>query len=165
MPAAVHRSVASGSRREVDELLEVVGLAERAHHRPGQLSGGEQQRAAIAAALANTPQILLADEPTAELDSASADRTLDAFRGVNREFGVTIVMVTHDLAAARRADRRIRVRDGRLVHEGTLVDPIAADGRVRLPDDVVAALGGVDLEAELSEGELRLRRRSETGHA
>jgi ABC-type lipoprotein export system ATPase subunit len=157
--------VASGLRREADELLELVGLADRADHRPGQLSGGEQQRAAIAAALANTPQILLADEPTAELDSASADRTLDAFRGVNREFGVTIVMVTHDLAAARRADRRVRVRDGRLLHEGTPVDPIAQDGRIRLPDDVVAALGGVDLEVELAEGEVHLRRRSETGHA
>ena len=74
-------------------------------------------------------------------------------------------MVTHDLAAARRADRRIRVRDGRLLREGTAVDPIGPDGRVRLPDEVVAALGGADLEAELSEGELRLRRRSETGHA
>ena len=165
LPSAVHRGVASGLRREADELLELVGLTDRAHHRPGQLSGGEQQRAAIAAALANTPQILLADEPTAELDSASASRTLDAFRGVNREFGVTIVMVTHDLAAARRADRRVRVRDGRLLHEGTPVDPITQDGRVRLPDDVVAALGGVDLEAELTEGEVHLRRRSETGHA
>ena len=140
LPSAVHRGVASGLRREADELLELVGLTDRAHHRPGQLSGGEQQRAAIAAALANTPQILLADEPTAELDSASASRTLDAFRGVNREFGVTIVMVTHDLAA------------------------VLGD-RVRLPDDVVAALGGVDLEAELTEGEVHLRRRSETGHA
>jgi ABC-type methionine transport system ATPase subunit len=116
-------------------------------------------------ALANTPQILLADEPTAELDSESADNVLGAFRAVNREFGVTIVMVTHDLAAARRADRRIRVRDGRLLHEGTPVEPIGSDGRVRLPDGVVAALGGVDLEAELTEGEVRLRRRSETGHA
>jgi ABC-type lipoprotein export system ATPase subunit len=146
-------------------LLALVGLGDRARHTPGQLSGGEQQRAAIAVALANTPQILLADEPTAELDSESADNVLGAFRAVNREFGVTIVMVTHDLAAARRADRRIRVRDGRLLHEGTPVEPIGSDGRVRLPDDVVAALGGVDLEAELTEGEVRLRRRSETGHA
>ena len=165
LPAAVHRGVASGLRREADELLGSVDLADRARHRPGQLSGGEQQRAAIAVALASTPQVLLADEPTAELDSVSAERTLDAFRAVNREFGVTIVMVTHDLAAARRADRRIRVRDGRLLTEGTAVDPIGPDGRVRLPDDVVAALGGVDLEAELTEGEAHLRRRSETGHA
>ena len=165
LPAAVHHDLASARRRDADELLELVGLGDRARHRPGQLSGGEQQRVAIAVALANTPQILLADEPTAELDSESADRVLDAFRAVNHEFGVTIIMVTHDLAAARRADRRIRVRDGRLLHEGTPVEPIGVDGRVRLPEDVVAALGGVDLEAELAEGEVRLRRRSETGHA
>jgi ABC-type lipoprotein export system ATPase subunit len=165
LPAAVHSDVASARRRDADELLTLIGLGDRAGHMPGQLSGGEQQRAAIAVALANTPQILLADEPTAELDSESAEHVLDAFRAVNHEFGVTIVMVTHDLAAARRADRRIRVRDGRLLHEGTPIDPIGLDGRVRLPDDVVAALGGVELEAELSEGEVRLRRRSETGHA
>jgi ABC-type lipoprotein export system ATPase subunit len=165
LPAAVHRDVASARRQDADELLALVGLQDRTRHTPGQLSGGEQQRVAIAVALANTPQILLADEPTAELDSESAEHVLDAFRAVNREFEVTIVMVTHDLAAARRADRRIRVRDGRLLHEGTPVDPIGVDGRVRLPDDAVATLGGVELEAELSEGEVRLRRRSETGHA
>jgi putative ABC transport system ATP-binding protein len=165
LPAEVHRDVASARRKDADELLALVGLGDRARHTPGQLSGGEQQRVAIAVALANTPQILLADEPTAELDSESAENVLDAFRAVNREFGVTIVMVTHDLAAARRADRRIRVRDGRLLHEGTPVEQIGADGRVRLPDDVVAALGGVDLEAELTDGDVRLRRRSDTGHA
>jgi putative ABC transport system ATP-binding protein len=165
LPAAVHHDLAAARRRDADELLELVGLRDRARHEPGQLSGGEQQRVAIAVALANTPQILLADEPTAELDSESAGRVLDAFRAVNHEFGVTIIMVTHDLAAARRADRRIRVRDGRLLHEGSPIDPIGVDGRVRLPDEVVAALGGVALEAELAEGEVRLRRRSETGHA
>jgi putative ABC transport system ATP-binding protein len=165
LPAAVHHDLAAARRRDADELLELVGLRDRARHEPGQLSGGEQQRVAIAVALANTPQILLADEPTAELDSESAGRVLDAFRAVNHEFGVTIIMVTHDLAAARRADRRIRVRDGRLLHEGSPIDPIGVDGRVRLPDEVVAALGGVELEAELAEGEVRLRRRSETGHA
>jgi putative ABC transport system ATP-binding protein len=107
----------------------------------------------------------LADEPTAELDSESAARVLDAFRAVNKEFHVTIIMVTHDLVAARRADRRIRVRDGRVIHEGVPVDPVADDGRVRLPEEAVAALGGVDLEAEVTADEVRLRRRSETGHA
>ena len=77
---------------------------------------------------------------------------LDAFRAVNREFHVTIIMVTHDLVAARRADRRIRVRDGRVLHEGVPVDPVSDDGRVRLPDEAVAALGGVDLEAEVTAG-------------
>jgi ABC-type lipoprotein export system ATPase subunit len=143
----------------------LVGLTERANHTPDMLSGGEQQRVAIAAALSNTPVILLADEPTAELDSASAERVLEAFRAVNHEFHVTILMVTHDLVAARRADRRVRVRDGRMLHEGVPLDPISDDGRVRLPDEAVAALGGQELEAEVTPDEVRLRRRSESGHA
>ena len=164
LPATVRRTQVA-KKHDVDGLLELVGLNDRAKHTPGMLSGGEQQRVAIAAALSNTPSILLADEPTAELDSESAGRVLDAFRAVNREFHVTIIMVTHDLVAARRADRRIRVRDGRVLHEGVPVDPISEDGRVRLPDEAVAALGGVDLEAEVGPDEVRLRRRSETGHA
>ena len=155
----------AGAEDRAAKMLARVGLAERLRHYPKTLSGGEQQRVAIAAALSNTPAILLADEPTAELDSESAARVLEAFRAVNREFHVTIIMVTHDLIAARRADRRIRVRDGRVLHEGVPVDPIADDGRVRLPDEAVAALGGVDLEAEVTVDEVRLRRRSETGHA
>ena len=142
-----------------------MDLAGRANHQVGQLSGGEQQRAAIAVALSNTPMLLLADEPTAELDSTSADLVLESFRAVNREFGVTIVMVTHDLTAARRADRRIRVRDGRILQEGLVVPPVGADGRVQLPDEAVAALGDAELEAEVAPDEVRLRRRSETGHA
>ena len=165
LPAAIDRHDDPGRRRDADELLRLVGLGERLRHTPGMLSGGEQQRAAIAVALANTPSILLADEPTAELDSESAATVLDAFRAVNREFGVTIVMVTHDLTAARAADRRIRVRDGRVLHEGASVEPVADDGRVRLPDEAVAALGDGELEAEVSADEVRLRRRSETGHA
>jgi ABC-type lipoprotein export system ATPase subunit len=165
LPGVVHHDREQARRRDVGDLLHLVGLRDRARHLPGMLSGGEQQRAAIAVALANTPAILLADEPTAELDSESAAGVLEAFRAVNSEFGTTIVMVTHDLAAARVADRRIRVRDGRVLHEGLPVDPIAQDGRVRLPDEAVAALGGVELEAELSPDEVRLRRRSETGHA
>jgi len=164
LPATVRRTQVA-RKHDVDGLLELVGLTDRAKHMPGMLSGGEQQRVAIAAALSNTPAILLADEPTAELDSESAGRVLDAFRAVNREFHVTIIMVTHDLMAARRADRRIRVRDGRVLHEGVPIDPISEDGRVRLPDEAVAALGGVDLEVEVTPDEVRLRRRSETGHA
>jgi ABC-type lipoprotein export system ATPase subunit len=164
LPATVRRTQVA-SKHDVDGLLDLVGLTDRSKHTPGMLSGCEQQRVAIAAALSNTPAILLADEPTAELDSESAARVLDAFRAVNHEFNVTIIMVTHDLVAARRADRRIRVRDGRVLHEGVPVDPIADDGRIRLPDEAVAALGGVDLEAEVTADEVRLRRRSETGHA
>jgi ABC-type lipoprotein export system ATPase subunit len=164
LPSTVRRTRVARTH-DVDGLLDLVGLADRAKHTPGMLSGGEQQRVAIAAALSNTPSILLADEPTAELDSGSAAMVLDAFRNVNHEFHVTIIMVTHDLMAARRADRRVRVRDGRVLHEGVPVAPISDDGRVRLPDDAVAALGGLDLEAEVTTDEVRLRRRSETGHA
>jgi putative ABC transport system ATP-binding protein len=164
LPATVRRTQVA-RRHDVDGLLDLVGLVDRAKHTPEMLSGGEQQRVAIAAALSNTPAILLADEPTAELDSESASTVLDAFRAVNREFHVTVIMVTHDLMAARRADRRIRVRDGRVLHEGVPVEPISDDGRVRLPDEAVAALGGVELEAEVAPDEVRLRRRSETGHA
>ena len=165
LPGTVHRSAEQARRQDAADLLRLVGMSDRLRHRPGMLSGGEQQRVAIAVALANTPAILLADEPTAELDSESSERVLDAFRAVNAEFGTTIVMVTHDLAAARVADRRIRVRDGRVLHEGLAVDPIGDDGRVKLPDEAVSAIGGVDLEVEVAPDEVRLRRRSETGHA
>ena len=165
LPSAIDRHGERARRRDADDLLGLVGLGDRVRHTPGMLSGGEQQRAAIAVALANTPSILLADEPTAELDSESAASVLDSFRAVNAEFGVTIVMVTHDLAAARVADRRIRVRDGRVLHDGAPVAPVGEDGRVRLPDEAVAALGDGDLEAEVTPDEVRLRRRSETGHA
>jgi ABC-type lipoprotein export system ATPase subunit len=158
LPATIRRTRVA-RHHDVDGLLELVGLTDRAGHTPGMLSGGEQQRVAIAAALSNTPSILLADEPT-----ASAGRVLDAFRAVNHEFHVTIVMVTHDLVAARRADRRVRVRDGRLLREGIPVAPLSEDGRLKLPDEAVAALGDADLEADVTSDEIRLRRRGDTGH-
>lgn len=165
LPRVLHPGLAENRRKGSDELLRLVGLADRANHRVGQLSGGEQQRAAIAVALSNTPTLLLADEPTAELDSVSAERVLESFRAVNREFGVTIVMVTHDPVAARRADRRIRVRDGRILQEGFAVGSIGDDGRIHLPDEALAVLGGVELEAEVTIDEVRLRRKSEPDHA
>jgi ABC-type lipoprotein export system ATPase subunit len=155
------RGEAEWTRKRTDELLDAVGLGDRAKHRPGELSGGEQQRAAIAVALANLPTILLADEPTAELETASADRVLTAFRRVNEEFRVTVVMVTHDLVAARQADRTIRLRDGRFVFEGHRVGQMDEEGRVQLPDPAVEAFWGSDLEAEVHDGEVRLRPRSE----
>ena len=161
-------STASGlrvpaARRTPLELLEVVGLADRAKHRPGQLSGGEQQRVAVAVALSNVPRILLADEPTAELDSESAALVLDAFHSVNQEFGVTIVMVTHDLLAADRAGRQLRLRDGQLLVQGRPMEPLGMDGKARLPDEAVDALAGTDLEVEVRDGEVRIRRRGEGG--
>lgn len=99
--------------RRASELLELVGLAGMAKKKPDQLSGGEQQRAAIAVSLANEPKLLLADEPTGELDSVTASEILSLLRTFNREFGLTIILVTHDVALAANVDRTIAIRDGR----------------------------------------------------
>jgi ABC-type lipoprotein export system ATPase subunit len=99
--------------RRAQELLELVGLAGMGRKRPDQLSGGEQQRAAIAVALANQPKLLLGDEPTGELDSVSASEILTLLRTLNRQLGLTIIIVTHDVAIAARVDRTIAIRDGR----------------------------------------------------
>ena len=97
------------------ELLDRVGLADRAGHRPDQLSGGEQQRGGLACVLAAKPRLLLADEMTGELDSATATRLLDLVRDVRRTEGMTVVMVTHDESVAQTADRIVELRDGRVV--------------------------------------------------
>jgi putative ABC transport system ATP-binding protein len=98
-------------------LLAEVGLAERAHHYPVQLSGGEQQRVAVARALARRPPLLLADEPTGNLDSATGKQIIDLLVGANRRLGRTLVLVTHDPALAAHADRVITLRDGRIVSD------------------------------------------------
>ena len=100
-------------------LLDEVGLAERGHHYPSQLSGGEQQRVAIARALANNPPILLADEPTGNLDSATGRSVIDLLLGVNRTRKTTLVLVTHDPELAAVADVAIALRDGRVVRTTT----------------------------------------------
>jgi putative ABC transport system ATP-binding protein len=102
------------ARRAAEALLHEVGLAERMHHRPAQLSGGQQQRVAIARALVNEPALLLADEPTGELDSKTAGGVLELLERLNRERGQTIVMVTHNPAVWKRASRVIELADGRL---------------------------------------------------
>jgi len=98
-------------------LLGDVGLAERAHHYPVQLSGGEQQRVAVARALARRPRLLLADEPTGNLDSATGKQIIELLVGANRRLGSTLVLVTHDAALAAHADRVITLHDGRIVSD------------------------------------------------
>lgn len=109
---------AGGRRRQrAKELLEAVGLADRQHHHLTELSGGEQQRVAIAVGLANDPQLLLADEPTGEVDSATAETIYDAIRHLNREYGLTTLIVSHDPVLARYVDRVVSIRDGRTATE------------------------------------------------
>jgi putative ABC transport system ATP-binding protein len=110
-------SLSASSRRrrqQVANLLGEVGLRDRADHRPGQLSGGERQRVAIARALVNDPGLILADEPTGNLDAVSAMRVLDLLEGVHRERGCTLLIVTHNEAVAKRAEQRYRLDGGRL---------------------------------------------------
>jgi putative ABC transport system ATP-binding protein len=106
----------SQQRQHARELLEAVGLSAKETMTPPRLSGGERQRVAIARALANSPSVLLADEPTGSLDSASADRILTLFRRIRQERGVTILLVTHDMHVATAADRIVYMRDGRIVN-------------------------------------------------
>ena len=101
-------------RKRAMELLEMVGLAERAHHLPGELSGGEQQRVAIARALANDPPLLLADEPTGNLDSASGARVMEALLQFHQR-GKTVVLVTHQAELAEKAQRVLKLQDGVLI--------------------------------------------------
>jgi putative ABC transport system ATP-binding protein len=112
LPMELRKTRGAGAR--ADELLRSVGLGERGHHYPTQLSGGEQQRVALARAFAAEPALLLADEPTGNLDSATGRAVLDILRQLQRDGGVTLVLVTHDPAVAQLADRQIHIRDGRI---------------------------------------------------
>ena len=98
--------------RRTAELLEKVGLADRHHHRPSQLSGGEQQRVAIARSLVNSPQVLFADEPTGNLDSRTSEEILALFQQLNQTDGITLIVVTHDPGVAQYAQRTVRIKDG-----------------------------------------------------
>jgi putative ABC transport system ATP-binding protein len=102
-------------RKQAETSLRIVGLADRADHYPRQLSGGQEQRVAIARALANDPVLLLADEPTGNLDATSAQEVLDLLESLNEQFGTTIIMVTHDPKAARRAKRLLHLEKGTFV--------------------------------------------------
>ena len=152
LPMMLTRTSGGQRQKQAAELLELVGLADRMGHNPETLSGGEQQRVAIAVALANSPPLLLADEPMGELDDATASEILEVFRGVNTELGTTVLIVTHDPDVAYKVGRVVMIRDGKIateikrkvsyqreqgeaddeLDELTVVDPA---GRVQLPKD------------------------------
>jgi putative ABC transport system ATP-binding protein len=112
-------------RHQAQAMLERVGLGERSHHTPLQLSGGQQQRVAIARALASRPRIILADEPTGNLDSETSRQVMEFFSQLNREEGITLVLVTHEADIAAYAQRRIRFQDGRVVEDRTQAEAAA----------------------------------------
>ncbi len=118
LPAQFARHRGGKPLTRARELLELLGLGDRLGHRPAELSGGQQQRVAIARALVNRPALLLADEPTGNLDSASGEQVLAALEQVRHETGTTLVLVTHDRAVAGLAGRTIRLEDGRVVAGG-----------------------------------------------
>ncbi|MCC7129850.1 MAG: ABC transporter ATP-binding protein [Anaerolineae bacterium] len=116
LPVLIDGQPLRRERARIDDLLTLVGLGDRVDHKPDQLSGGQQQRVAIARAFVNQPEIVLADEPTGNLDSRSSTAILELLRSTCRELGATIVMVTHDPRAASFADRVVFLKDGRIVH-------------------------------------------------
>jgi putative ABC transport system ATP-binding protein len=136
-------------RERAAALLDTLGVAAGADRRPGQLSGGEQMRVAIAVALANRPRVLLADEPTGELDTETSAEVFDALRTVNRTLGTTVVVVTHDAGVSGQVERTVAIRDGRTSSEvlradgvGEAVEYAVMDraGRVQVPKDYREAL-------------------------
>ncbi|MEO3745135.1 ABC transporter ATP-binding protein [Plantactinospora sp. B5E13] len=128
------------ARRRATELLEMVGVGYCADRRPGQMSGGEQQRCALAVAVANDPEVLFADEPTGELDEATGADVFAALRTINAELGVTIVVVTHDHAVAGQVRRTVAIRDGRTASEVRRSARVGADGVEEVVSEEYAVL-------------------------
>lgn len=172
----------AGQRKcdRASELLEIVGLGHRKKNKLNELSGGEQQRVAIAIALANQPKLLLADEPTGSVDSRTAAMILDLFQDLNRSMGLTVVIVTHDLEIARKVDRVVAIRDGktsseilrrsqvdeegeetgRSDHEGETHEEWAVldqAGRIQIPQEYLQEIGAEGkMKIELEEGRIVL---------
>ncbi len=145
------------------ELLRLVGLEGRANHRPSELSGGEQQRVAIAAALANDPPLILADEPTGELDSVTSLQIAELFRRLHRELNKTVIVVTHDISVAKLADRISRIMDGVIVEtlipaeikEGVKVELEVHDKVVELENKKAQILNEIErLKKDLASGRI-----------
>ena len=157
MPLALAGVPRAARADRVDHLVELLGISDFAARRPAQLSGGQQQRVAIAVALANEPEVLFADEPTGELDTENSQLVFDALGSVNRELGVTVLIVTHDEEVSTQVRRTVQIRDGRLsteVHRSVETDEFGEQqhrsqefvvldrvGRLQLPQEYVRSLG------------------------
>ena len=156
LPLVVARYPSAKRRDRITELLELLHIPELRDRLPGQLSGGQQQRVAVAVALANSPQVLLADEPTGELDEANSEMVLEAFRGINEQLGTTVLIVTHDAGVSDHVRRTVQIRDGRtstevlrstrtdvsgreheVAEEFAVLDKV---GRLQLPHDYISQL-------------------------
>ena len=171
-------------RQRAEQLLDMVGLSARKNSLLGQMSGGEQQRVAIAIALANNPRMLLADEPTGAVDTKTAALVLEVFKRLNRELGVTIIIVTHDVNLSKSIDRVVSIRDGKTATEMIRRTDIAAlgdlsemkdepageelavldrAGRLQIPKEYLSALGikgGDKVRVELEESGIMIRPRT-----
>jgi len=157
MPLAIAGVPRAQRSARVNALVELLGMGDFARRHPAQLSGGQQQRVAIAVALANEPEVLFADEPTGELDEVNSQVVFDALGSVNRELGVTVLIVTHDEEVSTKVRRTVQIRDGRLsteVHRSTETDEFGEEqhrsqefvvldrvGRLQLPQEYVRTLG------------------------
>jgi putative ABC transport system ATP-binding protein len=136
---------AAERHRRAMEALKIVGLGERFHHFPNQLSGGQQQRVAIARSLINEPSIILADEPTGNLDTRTSIEVMDIFQRLNRERGITIILITHEMDIAEHGTRFIRFRDGK----------IQIDEKVKLRRDAAQELAALPPPDEVDEGPVK----------
>jgi ABC-type lipoprotein export system ATPase subunit len=157
LPMAIAGAGAQDRASRASDLLGALGMSSKSSRRPGELSGGEQQRVAIAVALANRPQVLFADEPTGELDSATGEEVFAALRSANTELGATVVIVTHDAEVSNQVQRTVAIRDGRTSSEVVRRTEVNAEGqseiiaeeyavldragRLQLPSDFRRALG------------------------
>ena len=132
LPIQFSRSSTFNATQRAGELLTRFGMADRLHHRPSQLSGGQQQRVAIARALANNPPLLLADEPTGNLDTESTGVVMAALRDIQRDFNTTVIIVTHDTAIAASVDRLITLIDGHIAEDTDPVTSVQLEGIKRM---------------------------------
>jgi putative ABC transport system ATP-binding protein len=155
----VASGVARGKRKQrVQDLLSTVGLQDRAHHKPEELSGGEQQRIAIASALANDAPVLLADEPTGELDTANARIIAEYLVKINRELGKTIIMVTHDPSVARVSTRILRIEDGVIKTALAPSEVIVQEKAVSYVNQIKARIGEINMQIQQLDSDFRSER-------